>query len=67
MVLVLLQIGERDLKYPALQSIIGVLETSGSVNEGLSDALRLLVFIAQWKDGGEVLVLSDGECGGSLD
>lgn len=36
-VLILLEIGERDLEYPALQSVVGVLETGGAVDEGLSD------------------------------
>jgi hypothetical protein len=36
-VLVLLQIRERNLEYPALQSIVGVLETGGTVDEGLAD------------------------------
>jgi hypothetical protein len=36
-VLVLLEIGERNLEYPALQRIVGVLETGGAVDEGLAD------------------------------
>jgi hypothetical protein len=36
-VLVLLEIGEGDLEYPALQRIVGVLETGGAVDEGLAD------------------------------
>jgi hypothetical protein len=36
-VLILLQIGQGDLEYSALQCIVGVLETGGSVDEGLSD------------------------------
>lgn len=36
-VLVLLEIGEGDLEYPALQSIVCVLETGGAVDEGLAD------------------------------
>lgn len=38
MVLILLQIGQGDLEYSALQCIVGVLETGGAVDEGLSDA-----------------------------
>lgn len=38
MVLVLLQIGERDLDDPALQGIVRVLETGRSVDEGLTNA-----------------------------
>jgi hypothetical protein len=39
-VLVLLEIGERDLEYPALESIVCVLETGGTVDEGLSDTAK---------------------------
>jgi hypothetical protein len=39
-VLILLEIGERDLEYPALQSVVGVLETGGTVDEGLSDTAK---------------------------
>lgn len=60
MVLILLQVGQGDLEYPALQCIVGVLETGGSVDEGLSDASKLLVF-SIYVDGGGVCVLSDGE------
>lgn len=38
MVLILLQIGQGDLEHSALQCIVGVLETGGAVDEGLSDA-----------------------------
>jgi hypothetical protein len=37
-VLILLQIGERDFKYPALEGVVCVLETGGAVDEGLADA-----------------------------
>ena len=36
-VLILLEIGQRDLEDAALQSIVRVLETGGSVDEGLAD------------------------------
>jgi hypothetical protein len=36
-VLVLLEIGQRDLDDAALQSIVGVLETGGSVDQGLTN------------------------------
>lgn len=36
-VLILLEIGERNLEYPSLQRIICVLETGCAVDEGLSD------------------------------
>jgi hypothetical protein len=39
MVLILLEIGERNLEDPALQSIVGVLETGGAVDQGLADAV----------------------------
>lgn len=50
-VLILLQIGQRDLEYSAFQCIVGVLETGGTVDEGLSDASLVLVLSAQWVDG----------------
>jgi hypothetical protein len=37
-VLILLEIGERDLEYPALEGVVCVLETGGAVDEGLADA-----------------------------
>ena len=40
MVLVLLEVGEGDLEYPALQRIVRVLETGGAVDEGLADAVE---------------------------
>jgi hypothetical protein len=40
MVLILLQIGERDLEYPALQRVVRVLDTSGAVDEGFSDTAK---------------------------
>lgn len=39
-VLILLEIGERDLEYPALQSVVCVLETGGTVDEGLSNTAK---------------------------
>ena len=39
MVLVLLEVGERNLEDAALESIVGVLETSSAVYESLSDAV----------------------------
>jgi len=36
-VLILLEIGERDLEYPALEGVVRVLETGGAVYEGLSN------------------------------
>jgi len=43
-VLIFLEIGEGDLEDTALESVVGVLETSGAVYEGLSDTImRCLV------------------------
>jgi hypothetical protein len=39
-VLVLLEIGERDLEYPALEGVVCVLQTGGAVDEGLADTAR---------------------------
>lgn len=41
-VLILLQIGQRNLEDSALQCVVCVLETGGSVDKGLSDTVRLL-------------------------
>lgn len=37
-VLILLEIGERNLEDTALESVVGVLETGGAVDQGLADA-----------------------------
>lgn len=42
-VFVVLEIGERDLEDTALQGIVGVLQTGGSVDEGFSNTFRQLV------------------------
>jgi hypothetical protein len=39
-VLILLQIGERDLEYPALEGVVCVLQTRGAVDEGLADTAK---------------------------
>lgn len=39
-VLILLEIGQRDLEDTALESVVGVLETGGSVHEGLADTVK---------------------------
>jgi hypothetical protein len=36
-VLILLEIGERDFEYPSLEGVVGVLQTGGAVDEGLAD------------------------------
>jgi hypothetical protein len=66
MVLILLEIRERDLEYPALESVVCVLETGGAVDESFADTARLLVTIERCSTEAAVL-LSDGEGGGSLD
>ena len=38
-VLVFLEIGERDLEDAALEGVVGVLETGGSVDESLADTI----------------------------
>jgi len=42
-VLIFLEVGEGDLEDTALESVVGVLQTSGAVYEGLSDTVRYLV------------------------
>lgn len=39
-VLILLEIGQRDLDDTALQGVVGVLETGGAVHKGLADTVR---------------------------
>lgn len=39
-VLILLEIGQGNLEYPALERIVGVLETGGPVDESLADAIK---------------------------
>lgn len=39
-VLILLEISQRDLENAALQGVVGVLETGGSVDQGLADTKR---------------------------
>lgn len=69
-VLILLQISQADLDDTALQGVVGVLETSGPVDESLADTVRkvrlsdfkcplLAVVVAVW--GGSVSLLSDLE------
>ncbi len=42
-VLVLLEIGQRDLEDPSLQGVVRVLETGGPVDKGLADtAIRFV-------------------------
>lgn len=69
-VLVLLEIGERDLEYPALEGVVCVLQTGGAVDEGLADtargALSVLRALREADAAAEVL-LSDGEGSWGLD
>ena len=44
-VLILLEIGERNLEDTALKSVVGVLETGGTVDEGLANTCGVLVKI----------------------
>lgn len=44
-VLILLQIGERDLDDAALQRVVGVLETGGPVNQSLTDTVIRSTFV----------------------
>jgi hypothetical protein len=39
-VLVILETGERNLEYPALQGIVRVLDTGSAVDEGLADTAK---------------------------
>jgi hypothetical protein len=39
MVLVLLEIGQGDLDNSALEGVVGVLQTGGAVDEGLTDTI----------------------------
>ena len=52
-VLILLEIGERNLEDTALEGVVGVLETGGTVDEGLANTLEALVkiffFSVQWR------------------
>lgn len=65
-VLILLEIGERNLEYPALESIVGVLETGGSVDEGLSDAAKRRCSAMDWIEKMWANLLSDLESSRSL-
>ena len=42
MILVLLQISQRDLKNPSFQGVVRILETSGPVDECLSNAGNII-------------------------
>ena len=48
-VLILLQIGERDLDNPALEGIVRVLQTSRSVDQGLANTVKSIVRYEQLK------------------
>lgn len=39
--LILLEISQRDLEYPALQGVVGVLETGGPVHKSLSNTVNV--------------------------
>lgn len=57
-VLILLEIGERNLEYPSLEGVVGVLQTGGAVDEGLADTAGDQ-YAAVWR-------LQACCCGGSL-
>jgi hypothetical protein len=64
-VLILLQIGERDLEYPALEGVVCVLQTRGAVDEGLANTAGTQSVSCHWGCGG--VLLSDGESSWCLD
>lgn len=72
-VLILLEIGERNLEDTALKSVVGVLETGGTVDEGLANTCGVLVKIFFLSSSGgrksdrRKNVLSDGEGGRGLE
>lgn len=39
-IFILLEVGEGDFEYPALECVVGILETSGAVDEGFADSVR---------------------------
>jgi hypothetical protein len=47
MVLILLEIRERDLEYPSLEGVVCVLETGGAIDERLADTEKMLVAVAR--------------------
>lgn len=47
MILVFLQIGQGDLEYPPLQSVVRILKTSGPVDEGFPNATDLSYVIGK--------------------
>lgn len=68
-VFVVLEIGERDLEDTALQGVVGVLQTGGSVDEGLSNTFRRLVLCVLFHhqvSNSTGSILSDLESGRSL-
>jgi hypothetical protein len=67
-VFVVLEIGERDLEDTALQGVVGVLQTGGSVDEGFSNTFRQLVCASFFTKSRFLAgsILSDLESGRSL-
>jgi hypothetical protein len=69
-VLILLEVGERDLEYPALEGVVCVLDTGGAVDEGLADAAGkqlLALRLLRRRRGAAEILLSDGEGSWGLD
>lgn len=69
-ILILLQIGERDLEYPALEGVVCVLQTGGAVDEGLTDTVREVLSAIRPLSKLQIMaeaLLSDGEGAWGLD
>ena len=73
-ILVFLEIGERDFEYPALEGVVCVLDTSGAVHEGLADTIVNTVNRAptemqtlRWRQRWRGFLLSDLESSWGLD
>ena len=66
-VLILLEIGERDLEYPSLEGVVGVLQTGGAVDEGLADTALISILRTASAAAVAGLLLPDRESSGRLD
>ena len=66
-VLILLKIGERDLEYPSLEGVVGVLQTGGAVDEGLADTALISILRTASAAAVAGLLLPDRESSGRLD
>ena len=61
MILVFLQISQRDLKYPSLQSVVRILETSGPVDKCFPNTASL-----SYQFGGSARIVRTRELGRSM-